>query len=149
MITGAFERSWKSNGVKTMENAQKTITSALKTSWVPDLSWNLWLTSPDKDGKGGVPRPDADRVSVEIEWPTGEDFDRLTAQSSSTAIFFALTKKCAAKIERFSFRGEIVETGAELVAIRSRGAARCRELAINIGSHVFRESLLTEDEVKN
>lgn len=131
-----------------MEKKEKTITSALKTAYEPDLPWNLWLTPP-KGKEPGVPRPQAERVAVEIDWPTGEEFDRLTAHPSTTAIFFALTKACCSKIERFSFGGEAVENGAELVTIRSRGASRCRDLAINIGSHIFRESLLSEDEVKN
>lgn len=131
-----------------MDKKEKTITSALKTTYEPDLAWNLWL-EPPKEGTPGVSRPEAERVVVEIDWPTGEEFDRLTAHPSSTAIFFALTKACCSRIERYSFRGETVETGSELVNIRSRGASRCRDLAINIGSHIFRESLLTEDEVKN
>jgi|GEM_PF-3130278 len=130
------------------EKKEKRITSELVTSWEPDISWNLWKEQP-KEGKEGVPRPEEERVAVEISWPTAEEFDRLTSQSSATAMFFALTRACITSISGFSFKGEGIESGAELVSVRSPGARRCRDLAINIGSHIFRESLLEEDEVKN
>lgn len=134
------------------EKQEKKITSAMMTSWYPDLVWNTTKAGPEKDKEGNpiqVPIPDSERVIVEITWPTVEEFDQITSgKRATTAMFMALAKSCATKIERFSIRGETVDNGAELLAIRSPGAKRARDLAINIGSYIFKESIVTEEEEK-
>lgn len=136
-----------------MEKKEKKITSAMVTSWYPDLPWNTTKPGPEKDKAGKpipVPIPDAERTVAEITWPTVEEFDRITSgKSATTVMFMALTKACCTKIERFVFHGESAENGAELLAIRSPGAKRARELAINIGSYIFKESVVTEEDEKN
>lgn len=130
------------------EMKSKRVTSAKVTIYEPDLSWNKWKDQP-KDNTPGVPLPDDDKVKVEITWPDLETFERLIGNDSTFATFITLTKHCATKITGFSLHGEPIETGAELAAVRAGRTSKARELAINIGSYIFKESLLDEEEEKN
>jgi len=130
------------------EMKSKRVTSAKVTTYIPDLSWNKWK-NPPKDGASGEFLPDDDRVKVEITWPDIETFERMIGNDSTFATFIALTKHFATKIIGFSLHGEPIETGAELAAVRAGRTSKARELAINIGSYIFKESLLDEEEEKN
>lgn len=131
-----------------MEKAQKKVTSAKVTEYEPDLAWNQWKVPP-KEKDPGVPLEPEKRVKVEITWPDLETFETLIGHESTFASFHALTRRCATKITNFPVDGELVETGAELVAVRVGRVNKARELSLNIGSFIFRESLLDEEEEKN
>ncbi len=131
-----------------MEKTEKKVTSAKVTEYEPDLSWNQWKVPP-KGKEPGVPLEQEKRIKVEITWPDLETFESLIGHESTFASFHALTRRCATKISNFSLTGEPLETGAELIAVRVGHANRARELSLNIGSHIFRESLLDEEEEKN
>ncbi|MEL7556606.1 MAG: hypothetical protein AAGU26_10525 [bacterium] len=131
-----------------MEKAEKKVTSAKVTEYEPDLSWNLWKVPP-KGKDPGVPLEPEKRVKVEITWPDLETFEGLIGHESTFASFHALTRRCATRITNFPVGGELVETGADLVAVRVGRINKARELSINIGSFIFRESLLDEEEEKN
>jgi hypothetical protein len=117
--------------------ADKTVNASLKTTWTPDLPFN-------KD------RPDKDKVSVVIEWPSIEEFDLVVSRNEgTTAMFHRLTKGFCVEIANYKVNGIPVTSGNDLVAIRSKKAATSRNLSINIGSYIFEQSILTEDEEKN
>jgi hypothetical protein len=117
--------------------AEKTLSADLKTTWTPDLPFNK-------------ARPEGDRVSVVIEWPSIEAFDLAVSRNEGTsAMFHRLTRDCCVEIANYKVGGVPVKSGKELVAIRSKGAAASRSLSINIGSYIFEQSILTEDEEKN
>lgn len=118
------------------------------TEYVPDLSWNQWK-EPPKGENAGIPVPDSEKVTVEITWPDTETFETLIGNDSGFATFMRLARRCATRISNFSLKGEAIENGVELVAVRTGGTSRARELAINIGSYIFKESLLDEEEEKN
>lgn len=131
-----------------MEKAQKKVTSAKVTEYIPDLSWNLWKVPP-KGKEPGVPLEPEKQVRVEVTWPDLETFETMIGHESTYASFHALTRRCATKISNFPVNGEAIETGAELVAIRVGRINRARDLSLNIGSFILKESLLDEDEGKN
>jgi hypothetical protein len=116
---------------------EKTANAALKTIWTPDLPFNR-----DK--------PEGEKVTVEIAWPTIEDFDLIVARNEGTApMFHRLTRDCCVGITNFKVGGVAALTGKDLVAIRSKGATAARSLSLNIGSYIFEQSILTENEEKN
>lgn len=131
-----------------MEKAQKKVTSAKVTEYEPDLAWNQWKVPPKGKDPGDPLEPEK-RVKVEITWPDLESYESLIAHESAFASFHALTRRCATKISNFISAGEPIETGAELVAVRVGRVNKARELSLNIGSFIYRESLLDEDEEKN
>jgi hypothetical protein len=117
--------------------AEKTVSADLKTTWIPDLPFN-------------AKRPDSAKVAVVIQWPSIEEFDLIVSRNEGTsAMFHRLTRECCAEIANYQVRGVPVKTGKELVSIRSKGAAEARSLSINIGSYIFEQSILTEEEEKN
>jgi hypothetical protein len=116
---------------------EKTVNANQKTAYTPDLPFNKDLQEDD-------------RVSVIIEWPTIEQFDLMVGRNEGTTVMFhRLTRECCVEITNFSVGGVPVKSGKELVEIRSRGAAKARNLSINIGSYIFEQSVLTESEEKN
>jgi len=131
-----------------VEKAEKKGTSAKVTEYEPDLSWNLWKVPP-KGKDPGVPLEPEKRVKVEITWPDLETYELLIGHESTFASFHALTRRCATKISNFEVSGSAIATGAELVAVRVGRVNKVRELSLNIGSFIFKESLLDEEEEKN
>ncbi|MDR1903077.1 MAG: hypothetical protein LBQ88_12460 [Treponema sp.] len=121
-----------------MEDQKKDpLTAALKTTWTPDVEFNAKREADKK-------------VTVTIEWPTIEEFDFVTGKAEgTTSMFHRLTRNFCKTIENFEIAGVPVLSGAELVAVRSRGAVKARSLSINIGSYIFEQSVLTEGEEKN
>jgi hypothetical protein len=113
------------------------ITADLQTTWTPDVEFNK-------------KRPPEEKVEVTVKWPTVEEFDLIAMRGGDTApLFHQLTRKFCTEIKNFSVRGAGITTGAELTAVRSKGAAKARSLSINIGSYIFEQSLLSEEEEKN
>lgn len=118
------------------------------TTYEPDLPWNRWIREPEK-GKDGEERPVKDRLSVEIVWPSIEESSRLAESGSTTAISLSYAKRCINTIHNPSVIGIEATNGEELLAIKSKGQRRAWQLALNVGSHIFTESFLTGEEIKN
>ncbi len=126
----------------------KTVSSDLITEYEPDLPWNRWIREPTAQ-EPGEERPKAERLHVEIQWPTIEESSRLADSGPSTAISIAYAKRCIRSIANPQVIGIDAVNGEQLVAIRSKGKRKAWQLAINVGSHIFTQSFLTEDEEKN
>jgi hypothetical protein len=117
--------------------SEKTANAELTTIWTPDLPFNQ-------------ARPEDEKVTVTIEWPTIEAFDLMASRNEGTvAMFHRLTRDCCVEITNFKIGGVLVKSGKDLVSIRSKGAAAARNLSVNIGSYIFEQSVITEGEEKN
>jgi hypothetical protein len=126
----------------------KVISSDLLTTYEPELPWNKWIREPEKDNPGEE-RPKSERLSVEIEWPSIEESSRMAEAGSTTAISLAYAKKCIKSIRNPGVIGIVATNGVELLAIKSKGQRKAWQLALNVGSHIFAQSFLTDDEIKN
>lgn len=112
------------------------MSASLRTTWIPDLPFNK-------------ARPEGEKVSVVIEWPSIEAFDLAAGRSEgSAALFHRLVRDCCVEIANYKVGGVPVKSGKELSALPSKGGAEARSLSINIGSYIFEQSVLTEDEEK-
>jgi len=118
------------------------------TTYEPDLPWNRWIREPEND-KPGEGRPAADRLTVEIEWPSIEVSSHLAEAGSTSAISIAYAKRCIKAIHNPGVIGIEAKDGVELMAIKSKGQRKAWQLALNVGSHIFTQSFLTGEEVKN
>ena len=134
----------------------KAVSSELKTVYEPDLPWNRWKREPKAANKEtkepadpGEERPVAERIRVTIAWPTIEESARLSEAGGTQAIALAYAKRCIVGIENASVLKLDVSTGEELLAIRSKKQRKAWQLAINVGSYVFNQSFMDEDEEKN
>lgn len=134
----------------------KQISSDMITEYEPTLTWNRWIKEPvtadpkrNIAGQPGVERPEAERIRVEIEWPTIEESNRLSESGSSAAIAIAYAKKCISKITNPEVAGITARNGDELLTLRSKGNRKAWQLAMNVGSYIFAQSFLTESEEKN
>lgn len=127
---------------------EKVISSDLLTQYEPDLPWNKWIREPG-EGDPGEERPKDQRISVEIEWPSIEDSSRISESGSTTAISLSFAKKCIKSITNADLIGVKATNGAELLATKSKGQRKAWQLALNVGSYIFTQSFLTDDEIKN
>lgn len=135
---------------------EKQISSDMTTEYEPDLPWNRWKRQPvvadpktSTAADPGEERPKAERLRVVIEWPTIEESNRLAEAGSSSAISLAYAKRCIVRIINPGIAGVEADTGEKLLALTSRGRRKAWQLAMNVGSHIFTQSFLTEEEEKN
>lgn len=126
----------------------KEVSSALTTVYEPDLPWNKWKREP-KGKDPGEERPVAERLTVEIEWPTLEDSSRYAEAGSTTAISFAYVKRCVKFIKNSEIAGVTAKNGAELAAVPAHKNRKAWQLVLNVGSHIFAACYLSGDDEKN
>lgn len=125
----------------------KAVASTLTTEYEPDLPWNHWIREPNGKDPGEV-RPQADRLRVAIRWPTIEESTRYS-DGSNAAIRMAYARNCIAEIINPGVAGIAATNGQELLASNAKRNRKAWQLATNVGTHIFLECYLDEEEEKN
>lgn len=125
----------------------KAVSSVLITEYEPDLPWNRWIREP-KGKDPGEERPQADRLRVAINWPTIEESTRYS-DGSNAAIRMSYARNCIVEIINPEVACITAKDGKELLASSARRNRKAWQLATNVGTHIFLECYLDEEDEKN
>jgi hypothetical protein len=125
----------------------KAVSSAMTTEYEPDLPWNQWIREPSEKDPGEE-RPKADRLRVVIRWPSIDESTRYS-EGSSAAIRMSYARNCIQEIINPQIAGGDFRTGQNLLASNAKRNRKAWQLATNVGTHIFLECFLDEEEEKN